>query len=56
MEEAGEEEEQEVKQDHHGGAFRYDIELDLSETGVDERAARVLDGLFNTFEEYAEGD
>jgi len=55
MEEAGEEEEHEVKH-YHDGAFRYAIELSLEKPGVDEQAARVLDGLFNTFEEYTEGD
>jgi len=55
MEEAGEEEEHEVKH-YHDGAFRYAIELPLDKPKVDEQAARVLDGLFNTFEEYAEGD
>ncbi len=53
MEEAGEEEEHEVKH-FHDDAFRYAIELDLSKESVDEQAARVLDGLFYTFEEYAE--
>ena len=55
MEEAGEEAEHEVKH-YHDGAFRYAIELPLDKPRVDEQAARVLDGLFNTFEEYAEGD
>lgn len=55
MEEAGEEEEHEVKH-FHDGAFRYAIELPLDKPRVDEQAARVLDGLFNTFEEYAEGE
>ena len=40
----------------HDGAFRYAIELDFSKEGVDEQAARILDGLFFTFEEYAEGE
>ena len=53
--EADEEEEHEVKH-FHDGAFRYAIELDLGKEGVDEQAARVLDGLFYTFEEYAEGE
>ena len=55
MEEAGEEEEHQV-QHYHDGVFRYAIDLPLDKPGVDEQAARVLDGLFYTFEEYAEGD
>ncbi len=55
MEEAEEEEEHKVEH-YHDGAFRYAIDLALDKPGVDEQAARVLDGLFYTFEEYAEGD
>lgn len=55
MEEAGEEEEHEVRH-FHDGAFRYAIELDLDKEGLVEQAGRVLNGLFYTFEEYAEGD
>ena len=55
MEEAGEEEEHEVKH-YHDGTFRYAIELDLDKARIDDQAARVLDGLFATFEEYAERD
>ncbi|MDA1001435.1 MAG: hypothetical protein O2807_13090 [bacterium] len=55
MEESGEEEEHEVKH-YHDDAFRYAIELDLDKAGLDAQAARVLDGLFLTFEEYAEKD
>ncbi len=55
MEEAGEEEEHKVEH-YHDGVFRYAIDLPLDRAGVDEQAARVLDGLFYTFEEYAEGD
>ncbi|MEE9239748.1 MAG: hypothetical protein V3U53_00990 [bacterium] len=55
MEEAGEEEEHKVEH-YHDDAFRYAIDLPLDKAGVDEQAARVLDGLFYTFEEYAEGD
>lgn len=55
MEEAGEAEEHEVKH-YHDGAFRYAIDLPLDKPKVDEQAARVLDGLFYTFEEYAEGE
>jgi len=55
MEEAGEEGEHEVKH-YHDGAFRYAIELPLDKARLDEQAARVLDGLFYTFEEYAEGE
>jgi hypothetical protein len=56
MEEAGEEEAEHKVEHYHDGAFRYAIDLTLDEEGVDDRAARVLDGLFYTFEEYAEGD
>jgi hypothetical protein len=55
MEEAGEEEEHKVEH-YHDGVFRYAVDLPLDRAGVDEQAARVLDGLFFTFEEYAEGD
>ena len=55
MEEAGEEEEHKVEH-YHDDAFRYAIDLPLDKPGVDDQAARVLDGLFSTFEEYAEGD
>ncbi len=55
MEEAGEEEEHKVEH-YHDGVFRYAIDLPLEKPGLDEQAARVLDGLFYTFEEFAEGD
>jgi hypothetical protein len=55
MEEAGEEGEHKVEH-YHDGVFRYAIDLPLDKEGVDEQAARVLDGLFNTFEEYAEAE
>ena len=55
MEEAGEEEEHKVEH-YHDGVFRYAIDLPLDKPGVDEQAARVLDGLFYTFEEFTEGD
>ena len=53
MEEAGEEEEHKVAH-YHDGAFRYAIDLPLDRPGLDAQAARVLDGLFYTFEEYTE--
>ncbi len=55
MEEAGEEEEHKVEH-YHDGAFRYAIDLPLDKPGLDEQAGRVLDGMFYTFEEYAEGE
>ena len=55
MEEAGEEDAEHKVLHYHDGAFRYAIDLDLDGAGLDEQAARVLDGLFYTFEEYAEG-
>jgi len=55
MEEAGEEEEHHVEH-YHDGVFRYAIDLAIDSESVDEHAARILDGLFNTFEEYAEGE
>ena len=55
MEEAGEEEEHKVEH-YHDGAFRYAIDLPLDGPGLEEQAGRVLDGLFHTFEEFAEGD
>ena len=49
--------EEEHKVEHyHDGVFRYAIDLPLEKPGLDEQAARVLDGLFYTFEEFAEGD
>lgn len=55
MEEAGEEEEHHVEH-YHDGAFCYAIDLKLDGKEVDDHAARILDGLFYTFEEYAEGE
>jgi len=53
MEEAGEEEEHKVSH-FHDGAFRYAIELSLTDSDLSERAVRVLNGLFFTFEEFIE--
>ena len=53
MEEAGEEDEHKVSH-FHDGAFRYAIDLNLEDSNLSERAVRVLNGLFFTFEEFVE--
>tara|TARA_Y100000814_G_scaffold291189_1_gene267094 strand:- start:173 stop:601 length:429 start_codon:yes stop_codon:yes gene_type:complete len=53
MEEAGEEDEHKVTH-FHDGAFRYAIDLNLEDSNLSERAVRVLNGLFFTFEEFVE--